>query len=156
MVFLKIPVLINSVASALRQGSGAALLHLRLLSNVSFLLFPHLELSLFKVLSSMKQGRVEINLPRPTLEVVFDWIYFTSLHFVCVCDYEVRCFLDSFVMIFLLVFTWLPDFSSLKMLLQDVSFNHHWNIIAFDLIYVLLSFKSSLKMHFTISVFKQL
>lgn len=102
----------------------------------------------------MKQGRVEINLLRPTLEVVFDLIYFTSLHFVCVCDYKVRCFLDFFLMTFFLVFTWLPDFSSLKMLLQDVSFNHHWNIIAFDLIYVLLSFKSSLKMNFTISVFK--
>lgn len=102
----------------------------------------------------MKQGRVEINLLRHTLEVVFDLIYFTSLRFVCVCDYKVRCFLDFLLMTFLLVFTWLPDFSSLKMLLQDVSFNHHWNIIAFDLIYVLLSFKSSLKMHFTISVFK--
>lgn len=53
----------------------------------------------------MKQGRVEINLLRHTLEVVFDVIYFTSLRFVCVCDYKVRCFLDFLLMTFLLVFT---------------------------------------------------
>lgn len=30
------------------------------------------------------------------LEVAFDLIYFTFLCFVCVCDYEVRYFLDFF------------------------------------------------------------
>lgn len=121
---------------------------------MSFLLYPHLELYLFKVLSPVKPGRVEINLLTPTLDVVFDLIYFTSLCFACICDYKVRCFLDFFLMTFLLVLIWLPDFSYLKMLLQDISFNHHWDIIASVLIYVLFSFKSSLKMHFTLSVFK--
>lgn len=38
----------------------------------------------------LKQGRIEITLMRPLLEVVFDLFNLTSLCFVCVCRYEVR------------------------------------------------------------------
>lgn len=44
----------------------------------------------------MKKGRAEITLLRPTLKVVFDVVNFSALCFVCICYYEVRCFLDLF------------------------------------------------------------
>lgn len=56
--------------------------------NVSFL-SPHIWNYHF-LQYFLKQGRIEITLPKPTLEVVFDLPNLTSLCSVCVCCYEVR------------------------------------------------------------------
>lgn len=69
--------------------------------RVSFLLSPYLELPLFKVLSSMKQGRTKIKVSeRPKLEVV----WFGLFHFLTFClhlwlwiEIFSRLFLNDFV-----------------------------------------------------------
>lgn len=102
--FHKILVFKNSVGNLLKCDSGVADFMLgnnsgysvTFACKTSFPVSPYLELLLLKVLSSMKKGRAEITLLRPTLKVVFDVVNFSALCFLCISYYEVRCFLDLF------------------------------------------------------------
>lgn len=95
-VFFKIPVFKNSAVNVMNCDPGAShFVHndnlgysVTFVCKVSFL-SPHIW-NYHSLKYFLKQGRIEITLLRPTLQLVFDLLNLTSLCFVCVCRYEVR------------------------------------------------------------------
>lgn len=95
-VFFKIPVFKNSAVNVMNCYLGAPHFvpsdnlgySVTFVCKVSFL-SPHIW-NYHSLQYFLKQGRIEMTLLRPTLQVVFDLLNLPSLCFVCVCRSEVR------------------------------------------------------------------